>query len=375
MSSVSDKPDITTLNKPKVLNCAICLEDIESGVQFLPCIHPFHEDCINGWIREQPVCPICKVPVYINTLDQLDRYNHHKSHSDRIAEEEAKFFHRVSAGAYDVRMPDDHDRRGAISNGIDNRTASLVNMITRLMPMHPHDPRDVDPRDLNQPIRSIDEFMAIVDNDISLLNRNRPDIRSIEEFMAMVDRDMSRSNNHADDHKHADQINNAVNGENGMNSNYRDISDLDDSDDDGMPDLMPVGDDYPAPPIPPELYRGYEVNQISGNLNIINNRPAEDVVLSHVRRLVSRGNVPQVNIPYGNRTINIHAEDVEPIIRTHPDIPQITDILPEATPSLQMIANIPPFIGPENAPNIEDSDDGSFAQDASGSNSWSDGMD
>jgi hypothetical protein len=101
MSNDKQPPDsVCKVHKSKVLNCTICLEDIISDLRFLPCIHAFHGECINTWIREQPVCPICKVPVYVNTTDQLDRYNRHKSHQDRIADEEAMFFQELSADVY-----------------------------------------------------------------------------------------------------------------------------------------------------------------------------------------------------------------------------------------------------------------------------------
>ena len=63
------------MDSKKVINCQICLEDIENDIDFLPCIHGFHSDCINNWIKEKPICPICKVPIYINTPELLNLYN------------------------------------------------------------------------------------------------------------------------------------------------------------------------------------------------------------------------------------------------------------------------------------------------------------
>lgn len=49
-------------------NCAICLTDIEANPVFTPCIHPFHDECIDKWItqnihEEKIPCPICKFDI------------------------------------------------------------------------------------------------------------------------------------------------------------------------------------------------------------------------------------------------------------------------------------------------------------------------
>jgi len=43
-------------------SCVICLCDFEEGdgLKKLPCDHHFHGKCIDAWIIEQPVCPLCK---------------------------------------------------------------------------------------------------------------------------------------------------------------------------------------------------------------------------------------------------------------------------------------------------------------------------
>ncbi|XP_054811364.1 E3 ubiquitin-protein ligase SDIR1-like [Prosopis cineraria] len=44
------------------LTCTICLEQVKGGelVRSLPCLHQFHMNCIDPWLRHQAKCPVCK---------------------------------------------------------------------------------------------------------------------------------------------------------------------------------------------------------------------------------------------------------------------------------------------------------------------------
>ncbi|XAR60635.1 hypothetical protein NMG60_11034089 [Bertholletia excelsa] len=47
------------------LTCTICLEQVNRGelVRSLPCLHQFHANCIDPWLRQQGTCPVCKLSV------------------------------------------------------------------------------------------------------------------------------------------------------------------------------------------------------------------------------------------------------------------------------------------------------------------------
>ncbi|KAG2673404.1 hypothetical protein I3760_13G089100 [Carya illinoinensis] len=47
------------------LTCSICLEQVNKGelVRSLPCLHQFHANCIDPWLRQQGTCPVCKLRV------------------------------------------------------------------------------------------------------------------------------------------------------------------------------------------------------------------------------------------------------------------------------------------------------------------------
>ncbi|KDP44931.1 hypothetical protein JCGZ_01431 [Jatropha curcas] len=44
------------------LTCSVCLEQVNVGelIRTLPCIHEFHANCIDPWLRQQGTCPVCK---------------------------------------------------------------------------------------------------------------------------------------------------------------------------------------------------------------------------------------------------------------------------------------------------------------------------
>ncbi|KNC74394.1 hypothetical protein SARC_13057, partial [Sphaeroforma arctica JP610] len=43
-------------------NCCICLEDFKAGEKMkrLPCLHTYHDHCIDEWLSRRGTCPVCK---------------------------------------------------------------------------------------------------------------------------------------------------------------------------------------------------------------------------------------------------------------------------------------------------------------------------
>ncbi|XP_024368279.1 uncharacterized protein [Physcomitrium patens] len=65
METINQLP-VTTIAPTDVFeDCSICLEVPVSGdiVRRLPCMHVFHQPCIDQWLQCQAVCPVCKAHI------------------------------------------------------------------------------------------------------------------------------------------------------------------------------------------------------------------------------------------------------------------------------------------------------------------------
>jgi len=46
-------------------SCCVCLEDVCVGnkVRTLPCLHTFHAECAEEWLKKKKVCPLCQFSI------------------------------------------------------------------------------------------------------------------------------------------------------------------------------------------------------------------------------------------------------------------------------------------------------------------------
>ncbi len=65
-----------TNEKFEARKCLICLDmiEIEHALYFLPCWHFFHEHCICTWLSRNVYCPLCRIPIFIETAEQMKSY-------------------------------------------------------------------------------------------------------------------------------------------------------------------------------------------------------------------------------------------------------------------------------------------------------------
>jgi len=62
--------------------CCVCLNEFQEGekVKVLPnCSHPFHIDCIDVWLENNPNCPLCRTPISAPSPKLLNHHHHQDS--------------------------------------------------------------------------------------------------------------------------------------------------------------------------------------------------------------------------------------------------------------------------------------------------------
>ncbi|CAN4120709.1 unnamed protein product [Withania somnifera] len=62
---INNLPESTVQNETLQEACAVCLETPSMGdvIRHLPCLHKFHKDCIDPWLRRKTSCPVCKCSI------------------------------------------------------------------------------------------------------------------------------------------------------------------------------------------------------------------------------------------------------------------------------------------------------------------------
>ena len=61
-NAATHAPAASSFSGSSATNCSICLAPYQVGdeVRTVLCMHKFHKDCVDQWLRTNPVCPICK---------------------------------------------------------------------------------------------------------------------------------------------------------------------------------------------------------------------------------------------------------------------------------------------------------------------------
>ena len=83
--------------------CVICQEDYTTddndNITYTNCCHKFHTLCINDWYATKlndPTCPTCGTPPYVQNIEQLNNYNSRKKLFEEVQRQESLFFQSLS---------------------------------------------------------------------------------------------------------------------------------------------------------------------------------------------------------------------------------------------------------------------------------------
>jgi hypothetical protein len=56
-----EEPSVSIPNRNSGKSCSICLGSIMTNdLQYLPCAHVFHRNCIGKWFQRSMTCPVCR---------------------------------------------------------------------------------------------------------------------------------------------------------------------------------------------------------------------------------------------------------------------------------------------------------------------------
>lgn len=74
MALIQQLPSASYDENKKNKECVICMIDFELGdtIKCLPCMHSFHQSCIDAWLVRSLICPSCMEPVDAGLLAAYD---------------------------------------------------------------------------------------------------------------------------------------------------------------------------------------------------------------------------------------------------------------------------------------------------------------
>lgn|SRR3990167_1880465 len=60
--------ELTAEDVKQFVNCNICFEDFEEkeSCRKLPCAHVYHVGCIDQWLKDNKICPVCRTEINQN---------------------------------------------------------------------------------------------------------------------------------------------------------------------------------------------------------------------------------------------------------------------------------------------------------------------
>lgn len=66
---------ISSMKETSTCECSICMGEYSQGtiVKKLPCLHTFHCDCIDSWLRLHNSCPVCRHEIDGSNPDRLNQ--------------------------------------------------------------------------------------------------------------------------------------------------------------------------------------------------------------------------------------------------------------------------------------------------------------
>ena len=84
----SNNPIVYKLNNEEKIpqnnkNCSICFNEFKNNddIMILPCMHYYHEKCINQWFLKEKICPYCKM-IFYEKKDEDNENNGEENEND-----------------------------------------------------------------------------------------------------------------------------------------------------------------------------------------------------------------------------------------------------------------------------------------------------